>query len=429
MGFGPLFTELDSRAEVKGSRDPLGLQQIWTRLGRQVIGNLTTVSNSLCDFTTLLTGLWFAQRAAELDAPGGVLGAFLRWEQLAAYSRARVNDDMRFRGTEQVMSRINAGKPIVLSQARDGAILSDQKTYGLWGLYTVPSRESGLVLESDNRLTPCGADFVEHFGLGRLGRARVRAQDVVEAISKDPRPLLTGKRDQILQAGVGAMLAKPLHSGEIAFYRKHLLNGGDNASAAVQATLATLLERPNAEAFELGHLNMARLAEDARREGAVGMVLAERLDRIRACEAVLAPMSRLFAFLLGEDGETLAAVDGKLRRQWGARVPAINLAAFEGLRVYLPPNDTDAQRWLAVAGHASRGEYVALVRELVGVNRAVMGARGGAAWIELEGDRLRVRYREESGRLPTREELHDLWVFPYFIDSLRTIGLALRETP
>jgi hypothetical protein len=50
----PFLTDLDSRAAVKGSRDPLGIQPIWTRLGRHVVGNLTTVSNSVRDFTTLL---------------------------------------------------------------------------------------------------------------------------------------------------------------------------------------------------------------------------------------------------------------------------------------------------------------------------------------------------------------------------------------
>jgi len=46
-------TDLDSRAAVKGSRDPLGIQAIWTRLGRHVVGNLTTVSNSVRDRRSL----------------------------------------------------------------------------------------------------------------------------------------------------------------------------------------------------------------------------------------------------------------------------------------------------------------------------------------------------------------------------------------
>lgn len=40
-------------------------------------------------------------------------------------------------------------------------ILSNQKTYGLWGLYTVPARSSGLVEGEPTRLTHAGRSFVE----------------------------------------------------------------------------------------------------------------------------------------------------------------------------------------------------------------------------------------------------------------------------
>jgi len=66
----PFLTDLDSRAAVKGSRDPLGIQQIWTRLGRPVVGNLTTVNNSVRDFTTMLLGYYLAARLADEVGPG-----------------------------------------------------------------------------------------------------------------------------------------------------------------------------------------------------------------------------------------------------------------------------------------------------------------------------------------------------------------------
>ena len=47
---GPFLTDIDPQAAIKGSRDPLGIQPIWTRLGRHVVGNLTTVSSSVRDF-------------------------------------------------------------------------------------------------------------------------------------------------------------------------------------------------------------------------------------------------------------------------------------------------------------------------------------------------------------------------------------------
>jgi hypothetical protein len=41
----PFLTDIDPQAAIKGSRDPLGLQTIWARLGRHVVGNLTTVTH------------------------------------------------------------------------------------------------------------------------------------------------------------------------------------------------------------------------------------------------------------------------------------------------------------------------------------------------------------------------------------------------
>ena len=64
----PFLTALDSRAALKGSRDALGAQQLWTKLGRTVIGNLTTVSNSARDFTITLLGHHFAEVVAS-DMP------------------------------------------------------------------------------------------------------------------------------------------------------------------------------------------------------------------------------------------------------------------------------------------------------------------------------------------------------------------------
>ncbi|MFZ6183942.1 hypothetical protein [Nannocystis pusilla] len=61
----PFLTQLDSRAAIKGSRDPLGVQSIWSRLGHRVVANLTTVSNSVRDFTVLLLGYYFAERVAD----------------------------------------------------------------------------------------------------------------------------------------------------------------------------------------------------------------------------------------------------------------------------------------------------------------------------------------------------------------------------
>jgi hypothetical protein len=79
--FRPFLTDLDSRADVKGSRDPLGIQVLWTGLGRNVVRNLTTGSVSVRDFTTLLLGYYFVQKVSEAVGAGSELATFLKWEQ------------------------------------------------------------------------------------------------------------------------------------------------------------------------------------------------------------------------------------------------------------------------------------------------------------------------------------------------------------
>ena len=79
----------DPRARVKGSRDPLGVQPIWTRFGREVVTNLTTVSRVVRGFSVVLLGRYFAERfieegrASEEDA----IPIFMRTEQACAYAR------------------------------------------------------------------------------------------------------------------------------------------------------------------------------------------------------------------------------------------------------------------------------------------------------------------------------------------------------
>jgi len=114
----PFLTELDERAELKGSRDPLGLVPIWSTLGRQVVGNLTTVTASGRAFTTLLLGLELANMLREQmrSEAGDLLDTFLRFEQLAGYARIKLShSDREVRGFRRISRRLNEGRRIRVS--------------------------------------------------------------------------------------------------------------------------------------------------------------------------------------------------------------------------------------------------------------------------------------------------------------------------
>jgi hypothetical protein len=208
----PFLIDIDPQAAVKGSRDPLGLQTIWARLGRHVVGNLTTVSTSVRDFTTLVPGDYFAERVANEAGGDGDLSAFLRWEQLAAYARGEINKSTTT-GTSAVLKgsreTFRTATAFVLGTDSTAQILSNQKTYGLWGLYTVPALSSGLVEGDPRRLTAAGRHLVESLYLPVFAERGARNADlVVSRLTKPNTDLDWQKSDRPLLKTIAAVLNK-----------------------------------------------------------------------------------------------------------------------------------------------------------------------------------------------------------------------------
>jgi hypothetical protein len=425
----PFLTELDSRAAVKGSRDPLGLQQIWTRFGRHVVGNLTTVSTSVRDFTTLLLGYYFANDLADESDSGGELHTFLRWEQLAAYARAAVNKDLVFRGTERVQANLQSGKRVTISAEQTHQILSNQKIYGLWGLYTVPARASGLLDGDPPHLTSDALELVERHYLPILATGAGRdARHVRDVLCANSFQLdVNGKHAKLLKA-VGDVLAPKLRAAERDAFRNHLLHGGPgDETNGRQRQFAELLTQTLAQpGWEWSPATVNELAVQAGDRSAP-QSLAFYLDRIATCESVLAPVSMLFAHLLGLDGKTVAEVAERLRDEWGDAVPSVRATDFRALRGEIAGGDADAgDRWVGIAHALEAGDYPRLIDLLLAQNKAVMDARNGGPWVARRDEALHVHVRDESGSLPKRAELPNLWRFPYFMYSLRAVAAALR---
>lgn len=428
---GPFLTEIDSRAKVKGARDPLGIQQIWTRLGRHVVGNLTTVSNSVRDFSILLLGCHFAQQLGDDLGPGSELATFIKWEQLASYARAFVNGEKGFRGTERVWKTLSEGPQVTLSDDRAFQILGNQKIYGLWGLYTVPARSSSLLEGDPPRLTLPALELVETVYLPILeagaGKGAARILDIL----RPPRKTIDLKKAEAGIAKAVARAVQPrIRDNERGFFREYLLHGGpQDSTEGRQRQLADLLEETLAQDdFQWSVPVVADLAKAAYRRGEACHALAHRLERIRCCETVLAPMSALFQHLLGKrDGTAITTIAGELQEQWGKGLRTIDAQAFGALKGEIGAGDAEnGERWVAIADAAARGDYGQLIETLLAQNKAVMASRGGVPWAEQESGKLRIRVREEQGELPQRDALGSLWRFPYFLDSLRRVAAALQ---
>lgn len=429
----PFLTDIDSRAQIKGSRDPLGLQAIWTRFGRHVVGNLTTVSTSVRDFTVLILGYHFIERAAEMDTDVSPLEIFLKWEQLAGYARGVVNNDWSFRGTERVKGNLNESTKVVLSADRGFQILANQKIYGLWGLYSGPARVSGLVETDPPRLSTSARELVDLIYLPALTKGGYKEGAAIQNLLHErvTRLDIEGRHRKLVEA-VARLLRPKYHAREMEIYRDHLLYGGPRDSTqGRQRELAKVLGKTcDQRDFTFNAHTLRQLAREARGKRSEAEQLAFRLDRIRTCESLIAPASMLFAYLLGQDGQALDKVANRIRKHWGKSIGTIDQGAVEKLVDELNGPVADkamSARWLKVSAALSEGDYREAMRLLVEQNGAVMHERGGSApWVGVQRGNLKVRFQDEAASLPRCDDLPRLWRFPYFLDSLRAVAMVLR---
>ncbi|MBM3269122.1 MAG: hypothetical protein FJZ01_15895 [Candidatus Sericytochromatia bacterium] len=428
---GPFLTKLDPRGGVKGSRDPLGIQTIWIHAGRQVIGNLTNQTTSVRDFSVLLIGIWLIQQLREAGSSAPEAEVFLKWEQLAAYARAHPGGQGGFRGIDRVRATIDQGHRVPISAEGQCQILGNQRIYGVWGLYTQAARASGLLDTDPARLAPGARALVETQYVPALARAFGRGCSRLLGLL--PQRLWRFDLDGPDARNIADVLGEALQPAEVAFFREALLFGGpDDRTGGLQRRMIDLLEPTLADAgFAFAPGVVRQFAREAARRWPDDSRLAVRLHKIATLESFLAPVSELFAFLLGWDGKPPGEAAAAVASSWGAGLDWLDLEAVAALRGDLEAacrNFDTAEHWLEVARLLKGGEYEPVVERLLAINHSVMAARSGAGpWIDVQAGKLRVRFVDERGALTERADLPKAWRFPYFLDALRDVARSLRE--
>lgn len=430
MTSAPFLTQIDSRAAVRGSRDPLSLVPIWSAFGRRVVGNLTTASTSLRGFTTLLLGYYCADRVIEKDAEQSPLSVFLRVEQFVSYCRVfRNRGDTDFRGSERVTRRLEDSTRITLSAEPRHQTLADQKTYGLWGLYSVASRTSGILLPDRPALTPEATEFVERQYIHRLSRAGFRGASGLLSIVEPTRKDLDLKRAGGGLAHVLADIhASGLNADEREFYSRFLVYGGDEQNTeGQQRQLAELLGQITTDDFGMADLQrIIRLAEKRKYDRLVG-----HLSSIQRLELLIVAAANLFAFLLRCNGRTVASVERDVQRVWGRGLKAITptVTAAVEKEVDCIARSPESASYLGRFGqYVGAGDWRAAIVTLVDLNSLVMRRRGGAAWMRLEKSaEIKVDYHEDGADLFDPAALDRAWKNTYFINALYGIWRATAE--
>lgn len=391
----------DERSRPKGSRDPLGIEAIWSTLGRQVVGNLTTVTHNLSNFIVALLCCHHANgRPGELDE---IQERFLRAEQLAAYLRL-AGGDGGFLGITRAKAnwQQGQGRP-ALGRGEQAQILSNQLSYGLWGLYSSAMQIARLIDGAERRPTEAGRKLAEQ-AIARLGDANWQAFVALSARAEAPsaeverlggpfRAMLADPaiRQAFVQALLGWQREGELQS-ELYAQAGTYLGSVPGASASARRFCEWLLERDE-----------------------ISPALREAMQQIRAVEPLLVLAATLMSWLQGQRGQTRQ----KLVEQLAPLLAGIGFADDWQRCKRLPYRDFLDRLMQA----AQAGDAAGLMNGLLEHNGKVMRQRGGAPWLEWEGDKLKVRMPNDRPHLPeSLVKACSRWDNSYFITSFLSIA-------
>lgn len=408
------LSEWDGRARPKGSRDPLGFEMVWSHYGRKVIGNLTTVTGSLENFSVALLGFYWAN---ELNATSvgtakersqRIKETFLCYEQLAGYLRylhkTDPNSEEKDRGesilgSRRIKSRIETGK---ITLGSDHQILSSQVTQGLWGLYYSAMKATELVKDDDRGLTDEGKE------IAKLIEKKLDSDaDELKKLLKKNTKLLEKDLEKKQCKKFFDAIRDPDACGKLL---KNLMIGSnkDKQLAEVQIKLyeATQLylkeERP-------GHFINEVKEKTENKE------LKKRLSDIESVERLLVTMNNLFCYCQRKNGAELSEV-----------IKEISNKKYDYAQLPEPDQLKGApyeEKLKAIRNDLVHDDVEPAITKILELNKDVMKDRGGAPWVEIEKSKtLLVRVPDETAELFDKKELQTHWDNSYFMYSYLAVA-------
>ncbi|MBL3528892.1 MAG: hypothetical protein JMN27_15075 [gamma proteobacterium endosymbiont of Lamellibrachia anaximandri] len=397
---------LDERAKPKGSRDPLGFELVWSYFGRKVIGNLTTITSSMDNFAIALLGFYWANQLVSRE--GGesarhkqMREAFLRYEQLTGYVRfyGRATDIM---GITRVKKRIlDSSFKITLGQLSEQQILSDQASYGLWGLYSSAARDTGLVTGNDRVVTSLGQTIAREI-LQQLGGVGDELLSLLTSRKALDRGQLERMAKSFMKAIHHKRVQKPLLEA--------LMSGNDLEGVQNELWQITRkifehkVKRPeNISEF----IGLILKYEPSKR-------LAQYLHDIMDIERLLVAANNLFHYCRRKDGEHLDEILEKLDGRYH----------YSHLPDRLPEDSFPRrEQLLSIFSAFHNDEVKRVISEILQLNKEVMQQRSGAPWVEIEsGKTLRVKVKSEKATLRKQEDIELQWDYDYFLGSFLNIA-------
>ena len=268
------ITEQDPNYRIKGSRDPLGFQPLWQSLGRTVVKYLSTVSGNIKDFK-ILSYAWYFYGDRD---PKGFLSFFYKLEQAYGFARGEYIKNDTFNGIDFVRKNLNKDSFTFSNRGQD-TLLSNQKSYGIFGKYNRPFTEMRIKEQSDFR---------------EIMEASLREKVDFYAFKLKVDILI---REEIIsfskaELKIFADTIANLTLSEKNFYEKHILLSD---SSHVQNELFELFTQHN-DLISHENFNLFGFIS-ALKQKTISTELDNKIDEIEKSEKVLTPFVYLFKTL------------------------------------------------------------------------------------------------------------------------------------
>jgi len=240
-------------------------------------------------------------------------------------------------------------------------ILSDQASYGLWGLYSSAMRDTGLILDSISKKT--------------IEKHSKKFMSVI----KDPtisqillESLLTGSGNNKLQVDLWDNTRRLIGKGVLPNKKNQLIE--------------LLIE-----------------AE-------ISLELKTELQRIKKVERVLVALNNIFNYCRTQHGANIDNVVKNIEKQnYDFSYLPDNLNDFE-----FPHKTMINSALLAIKSE----DYTTVIFQVLALNKKVMKQRKGAPWVDVEsGKRMNVAMKSETTTLLSIEKLQKHWDYDYFLGS------------
>ncbi len=383
----------DPNYRIKGSRDPLGFQPIWQRLGRNIIEHLSTVSVNVRDFQVMSYAYYFFGDDDKKD----FLDFFYRWEQICAYTREKtVGDGYNGKNFVSKKMRDTPDGPFSLGSNSEDTILSNQKAYGIYGKYNRPYTEMGI-RKKENFASVLHQAVNQH----------PNKTDLYALIKK-----LKSKETKVLVGLDELQLIYPLIASlsdqEKVFYDELILQSSEDHSQNEIYTLIHLQQ----ELLEANTpFKLYNVIDTLIQNSNTSEILKGHLEEIRHAEKLLYIYTNVFRHL-----QTKATwkIENMLQE--------IAISTLPRVDPYHYSIDDLNQISKSINGNPTQ-----LLIDIVQRNNDICKKRNNAAWLEITDNRI-VRHYKDGARELKEWNINEQFDNDYFIASYLRLYRDIKQS-